>query len=102
MCAPLAAWVHHAEFDRNAHPFEARYFHSAGEERIEVPVGTASIEVMKGLERTPQHLSVPVAAGAVAEAPVVLPARAGLHGAPPPRGSAGAPAHLDLRGHPLH
>ncbi len=99
MCAPLAAWVHHAEFDRNAHPFEARYFHSAGEERIEVPVGTASIEVMKGLERTPQHLSVPVAAGAVAEAAVVLPARAWLDGAQRHWVSADAHVHMNYGGH---
>src|SRR5256885_8686577 len=36
-CAPAHAWTQHAEFDRNEHPFEARYFHSAGEELIAVP-----------------------------------------------------------------
>jgi len=35
------------------HPFEARYFHTAGDDLIEVPAGTVSVELMKGLARQP-------------------------------------------------
>lgn len=73
--APAGGWMQHAEFDRNELPFEARYFHSAGEERIEVPAGVASIEVMKGLKRAFARRSVTVAAGAVSDLEVALPAR---------------------------
>jgi TolB protein len=71
--APALAWMHHAEFDRNALPFEARYFHTAGEERIEVPAGALSVEVMKGLARSPARRALTIAAGAVAEVDVALP-----------------------------
>ena len=40
--APEAAWMQHAEFDRNEQPFEARYFHSAGDDFIEVPAGSVT------------------------------------------------------------
>ena len=73
--APAHAWMHHAEFDRNAYPFEARYFHTAGDESIDVPAGTVSVEVMKGLTRQPERRSVEVAAGTTSEVAVVLPAR---------------------------
>ena len=72
--APAHAWMHHAEFDRNEYPFEARYFHTAGYELIEVPAGTISVEVMKGLARTPVRRSVTVAAGAESAVTVTLPA----------------------------
>ena len=74
--APQAAWTHHAEFDRNEHPFEARYFHTAGDEDIELPAGTVRIEVMKGLARAPLQRSVQVAAGQTTQLTMVLPARA--------------------------
>jgi hypothetical protein len=71
--APALGWMHHAEFDRNALPFEARYFHTAGEEGIEVPAGLVSVEVMKGLARTPVHRRLTLAAGAVGDVEVTLP-----------------------------
>lgn len=74
--APRGAWTHHAEFDRNEHPFEVRYFHTAGDDDIEVPAGTVRIEVMKGLARAPVARSVQVAARAATQVPVLLPARA--------------------------
>ena len=74
-CAPTQAWTHHAEFDRNEYPFEARYFHTTGDELIEVPAGSISVEVMKGLARQPVRRSVEVAAGTTSEVSVVLPAR---------------------------
>jgi dipeptidyl aminopeptidase/acylaminoacyl peptidase len=73
--APRAAWTHHAEFDRNQHPFEARYFHTAGDDDIEVPAGTVHIEVMKGLGRAPVARSVQVASAEATQVSVVLPAR---------------------------
>ncbi|HUO19036.1 MAG TPA: CehA/McbA family metallohydrolase [Steroidobacteraceae bacterium] len=72
--APAQRWMHHAEFDRNALPFEARYFHTPGEERIEVPAGTLRVEVMKGLARSPVRRELSVAAGAVRDLDVTLPA----------------------------
>jgi hypothetical protein len=66
--------MHHAEFDRNALPFEARYFHTAGEERIEVPEGAVSVEVMKGLARSPARRTLSIAAGGVRDVDVALPA----------------------------
>jgi TolB protein len=71
--APPRAWMHHAEFDRNEYPFEARYFHSAGDDLIEVPAGIVSVEVMKGLARQPVRRSIAIEAGATVELPVVLP-----------------------------
>ena len=72
--APARAWMHHAEFDRNEYPFEARYFHTMGDELIEVPAGTISVEVMKGLARMPVRRSLVVGAGAERALTVALPA----------------------------
>jgi Tol biopolymer transport system component len=73
--APAHAWAHHAEFDRNEHPFEARYFHSAGDELIEVPAGRVRVELMKGLGRKPEQRTLEVPAGASVQVAVALPAR---------------------------
>jgi len=97
--APARAWMHHAEFDRNEHPFEARYFHSAGDDRVAVPAGTVSVEVMKGLARTPQRRTVQVAAGATAVVSVVLPARPWLDGAERHWVSADVHVHMNYGGH---
>ncbi len=72
--APARAWMHHAEFDRNEYPFEARYFHTTGDESIEVPAGPISVAVMKGLARTPERRTVEVRAGTVSDLSVALPA----------------------------
>ena len=71
--APEAAWMQHAEFDRNEQPFEARYFHSAGDDLIEVPTGSVDVFVMKGLERTPVRRRVAVSAGSSTDVQVALP-----------------------------
>ena len=71
---PRHAWLHHAEFDRNERPFDARYFHTAGEDDIDVPAGSVSVEIMKGLNRTPIRRSVTVKAGASSQMTVTLPA----------------------------
>jgi TolB protein len=73
--APAHAWTHRAEFDRNANPFEARYFHTAGDDRIEVPAGSVRVELMKGLERKPEQRTVQVQAGRITEVAVELAAR---------------------------
>jgi hypothetical protein len=73
--APARAWTHRAEFDRNEQPFEARYFHTTGDDRIEVPAGAVQIEAMKGPARVPQRRSIHVAPGETAEVSVALPAR---------------------------
>ena len=70
--APVHAWTHHAEFDRNEHPFEARYFHTAGDELLEVPAGNVRVEVMKGLEFAPVQRTVQVPAGEVTDIAAVL------------------------------
>src|SRR4029077_2448142 len=97
--APARAWMHHAEFDRNEHPFEARYFHSAGDDVIEVPAGIVSVEVMKGLARTPAHRTVQVAAGATTDVSVELPARPWLDGAERRWVSADVHVHMNYGGH---
>jgi TolB protein len=65
--APAGAWMHHAEFDRNEHPFEARYFHSSGDDTLQVPAGRVSVEMMKGPARMPVRRQVEVRAGEVSE-----------------------------------
>jgi hypothetical protein len=72
--APAHVWTHRAEFDRGELPFEARYFHTTGEERIEVPAGAVTVEVMKGLAVSPERRRLEVAAGAVSDVEVRLPA----------------------------
>jgi TolB protein len=97
--APTHAWTHHAEFDRNEQPFEARYFHSAGEDLIEVPVGAATVEVMKGFERQPVTYRVAVDAGATTEVAAVLPARPWRDGADRRWVSADVHVHMNYGGH---
>jgi TolB protein len=97
--APADAWMHHAEFDRNEYPFEARYFHSAGEERLDVPAGTLSVEVMKGLNHGPVQRTIQVAAGASTELVVPLSALAWRDGAARRWVSADVHVHMNYAGH---
>ncbi len=73
--APAQAWMHHAEFDRNEEPFEARYFHTAGEDTVQLPPGPARVEVYKGLARAPVRTSVSIRAGESTQFDAQLPAR---------------------------
>jgi Tol biopolymer transport system component len=73
--APVHAWMHAAEFDRNEHPFEARYFHTAGDDSIEVPAGPVHVELTRGLLCKPVQRTVAVGAGAIAPLSAVLPAQ---------------------------
>jgi Tol biopolymer transport system component len=97
--APAHAWMHHAEFDRNEEPFEARYFHTPGDELIEVPVGTLNVEVMKGLARAPVRRSVAVRAGTTSEVAVVLPTRRWPDGPGRRWVSADVHVHMNYGGH---
>ena len=96
--APARAWAHHAEFDRNEHPFEARYFHTSGDELIEVPAGKVSIEVMKGPGGTPQHRELQVPAATTTEAAFALPSRPWLDGVDRRWVSADAHVHMNYGG----
>jgi Tol biopolymer transport system component len=97
--APARAWMHHAEFDRNEYPFEARYFHTAGEELIEVPAGTVSVEVMKGLTRPPVRRTVQVGAGTTSEIAVMVPAGRWPDGPGRRWVSADVHVHMNYGGH---
>jgi hypothetical protein len=97
--APAHAWTHHAEFDRNEHPFEARYFHTAGDDLIEVPAGTVSVELMKGLARQPERRTLEVRAGAMADVAAVMPARPWLDGTDRRWVSADVHVHMNYGGH---
>jgi TolB protein len=97
--APALAWMHHAEFDRNEQPFEARYFHGSGDDVIEVPAGTLQVEVMKGLERAPVRRSVQVPAGKTVELAVALPAQPWPDSAQRHWVSADVHVHMNYGGH---
>src|SRR5437763_9382997 len=97
--APAHAGTHHAEFDRNEQPFEARYFHTAGDDVIEVPAGTVSIELMKGLARAPERRTVEVRAGSTTQVDLALPARPWLDGSERRWVSADVHVHMNYGGH---
>jgi len=97
--APAHAWTHHAEFDRNEHPFEARYFHTTGEDLIEVPAGAVSVELMKGLARPPERHTLEVRAGATADVAAVMPARPWLDATDRRWVSADVHVHMNYGGH---
>jgi Tol biopolymer transport system component len=59
--APRDGWMHADDsFDRHEAQFEAHYFHTAGADEIEVPIGRVFIDVMKGFEYKPVHQTVEV------------------------------------------
>ena len=97
--APAHAWTHHAEFDRNEHPFEARYFHTTGDDLIEVPAGAVSVELMKGLARQPERHTLEVRAGATADVAAVMAARPWLDGTDRRWVSADVHVHMNYGGH---
>ncbi|MGH9750637.1 MAG: CehA/McbA family metallohydrolase [Candidatus Polarisedimenticolia bacterium] len=64
--APDDAWRHGDEaFDRGARTFEYSYFHTPGTSEVVVPAGSATVEVIRGLEYRPFRREVEVAEGAV-------------------------------------
>jgi hypothetical protein len=63
--APADAWIHADDgYDRAERPFEAHYFHARGDQRIEVPAGEVTIEVLRGFSQPLEVQTVSVAAGA--------------------------------------
>jgi TolB protein len=97
--APAHAWTHLGEFDRNENPFEARYFHTAGEERIEVPAGRVQVDVMKGFERSPVRRTLAVERGSSAEVAIVLPEQPWPAGEGERWVSADVHVHMNYGGH---
>jgi TolB protein len=97
--APSDAWMHHAEFDRHEYPFEARYFHTHGDEVIEVPAGRVSVDVVKGFARAPVRRVLDVAAGTTAELKVDLPAGGWPDGTARRWVSADVHVHMNYGGH---
>jgi Tol biopolymer transport system component len=50
--APNVSWIHADDgFDRKERPFEAHYFHTAGDDTVTMPAGKFQLEVMSGFER---------------------------------------------------
>ncbi|MBV9696592.1 MAG: CehA/McbA family metallohydrolase [Gammaproteobacteria bacterium] len=97
--APAGAWMHHAEFDRNEEPFEARYFHSAGDDWFEAPAGTLRLTVMKGFTRMPEERELTVRAGETSELSVTLETRPWRDGAQRRWVSADVHVHMNYGGH---
>ncbi|MEA3106458.1 MAG: TolB protein [Gammaproteobacteria bacterium] len=66
--APANAWVHADDgFDRNQRTAEAHYFHTHGDEWVDVPAGIVSVEILHGLERKFERRRVEISAGLAAE-----------------------------------
>ncbi len=71
--APRDAWMHADDsFDRHEAPFEAHYFHTAGQDEIELPIGPASIDVMKGFEYGTTHQTIDIRENAAAKVTIQL------------------------------
>ena len=62
--APDDAWMRADDsFVRAERPFEAHYFHTAGNAELTLPAGNAEVEVMKGFEYGFERKSLSVTAG---------------------------------------
>ena len=71
--APDNSWMHADDnFVRSERPFEAHYFHTAGNAEITVPAGRVDIEVMRGFESRVERKTIRVAAGETAGIKVQL------------------------------
>lgn len=97
--APPGAWMHHAEFDRNEEPFEARYFHSAGDDTLEVPAGRLEVTLVKGFTLMPEQRVLQVKAGESAELAVALAPRPWRDGSERRWVSADVHVHMNYGGH---
>jgi dipeptidyl aminopeptidase/acylaminoacyl peptidase len=65
--APAGAWIHADDgFDRSQRTAEAHYFHMHGDEWLDVPAGTMSVEILHGLERKFEQRRVAITAGLAA------------------------------------
>ncbi|HZQ71010.1 MAG TPA: CehA/McbA family metallohydrolase [Terriglobales bacterium] len=71
--APDDAWIHADDnFVHSERPFEAHYFHTAGVAQVAVPVGTSTVEVMKGFDNKFEVRRVTVAEGKTADVTIRL------------------------------
>lgn len=71
--APRHAWIHGDDgFDIAKAPFEAHYFHTSGNEEMEVPTGEITVEILHGFERLMEEHTVHVSEGATAEVRTTL------------------------------
>ena len=71
--APNNAWIHADDgYDRRERAFEAHYFHTRGEEDVELPAGEYEIEVLKGYEGLLQRWPLQVEEGKEARADLKL------------------------------
>ena len=62
--APAGAWIHADDgYDRAQRRFEAHYFHSQGDDWIDVPAGEVTVEVLHGFSQPLEVRHVQVAAG---------------------------------------
>ena len=83
--APDDAWMHADDnFVRSERPFEAHYFHTSGRAQLNVPVGTVTVEVMKGFEYEFARQTITVQAQRQAELtirlrPLEIPREASTH-----------------------
>jgi TolB protein len=63
--APAGAWIHADDgYDRAERPFEAHYFHGRGDQRLELPAGEVTVEVLRGFGQPLEVRKVTVGAGA--------------------------------------
>jgi TolB protein len=83
--APEDAWMRADDsFVRAEHPFEAHYFHTAGESHLTVPAGTINVEAMKGFEYAFEQQTVKISSAQNAELtihlhPLKIPQEAAHH-----------------------
>jgi len=71
--APDDAWMHADDsFVRSERPFEAHYFHTSGNARLDVPAGIVTVEAMKGLEYRFAAQTVHIAADETAKLTIRL------------------------------
>ena len=71
--APDSAWMRADDnFVRSERPFEAHYFHTAGNAEITVPAGRVDVEVMRGFEYRVEEKTIRVTAGETAKVTVQL------------------------------
>ena len=65
--APRHAWIHGDDgFDMRKTPFEAHYFHTSGEEELDVPAGEINVEILHGFESLLEQHTVHVNEGMMA------------------------------------
>jgi len=81
-------------FHRAMMVFDRQYFHTAGEAELELPVGRATIEALRGWEYRPKAVTVDVAAGVTRRVTIALDRLADL----PARGWYSGDTHV----HDLH